>query len=170
MALTEYTLHLYNRPIDHFRYLLDRTTDDGYEYLRLDASYQRGSVWTAEQKRNLIRSALEGIPLGAVYVNFRTGHRHQAWVVDGKQRIEALIGFEKGEFTIPAEWLTPAMLGDAPATGEIRFDQLSHGFQNTWGMMRTIAVYESRLPDEAAEKDLFERINYGGTPQDAQAA
>jgi hypothetical protein len=169
MALTEYGLQLYNRPIDHFADLLRRDERDEYRYLDLNASYQRGSVWTLDQKRNLIRSVLEGIPIGAVYLNYRPEARHTAIVVDGKQRIEALIGFERDEFSIPADWLTDDMLGGmAGEADEILFSQTTRKFQNTWGMTRTVAVYESRLPGEAAEKDLFDRINFGGCPQGEQ--
>jgi hypothetical protein len=167
MPLTEYLLDLYNRPVDHFAALVRRGEEvgDAGKLLRLDAAYQRGSVWTIEQKRNLIRSVLEGIPLGAIYLNYREGHPHQAWVVDGKQRIEALVGFERGEFGIPAEWLTEQQLGRAAEPGEtVTFDQTSRGFQTTWGMTRTVAVYQSQLPDEAAERNLFERVNFGGSP------
>lgn len=171
MALTEYQLQLYNRPIDHFADLLrrERKEDSGYKFLRLDATYQRGSVWDEQRRRNLIRSVLEGIPIGAIYLNFRKGHPHQAWVVDGKQRIEALVGFENGEFAIAAEWVSGELLAeDVEPDAMVTFTQLSEKFQRGWGMVRTVAVYESRLPDEAREAALFDRINFGGCLHDQQ--
>ena len=55
----------YNSPISRFTY--ENALDD-YD---LNPSYQRGHVWGVERKRNLIKSMLMGLPIGAIIVNNR---------------------------------------------------------------------------------------------------
>jgi hypothetical protein len=76
---------------------------DKPDRLDLNPPYQRGSVWGVERKRNLIRSLLMGLPIGAVFLNSR--HIMQPdRVVDGKQRIEAILDFLGDGLAVPAEW------------------------------------------------------------------
>lgn len=76
----------------------------GDDYLDLDAPYQRGSVWTVDQRRWLIRSVLLGIPVGSILVA-NTDNGDKPWrIVDGKQRIEAIRAFANDEFDVPASW------------------------------------------------------------------
>lgn len=84
--------------------------------LDLDAPYQRGSVWDVERRRNLIRSLLMGLPIGAVVVAQLPYTRDRnVRVVDGKQRIEALRAFFAGDVTVPGWWFDPADLADGEA-------------------------------------------------------
>lgn len=131
----------------------------------LNPPYQRGSVWTAEQRVNLIRSLLEGIPCGIVYRNFRGFHRAKPYViVDGKQRIETIRGFVAGEFSVPADWFREQDLAEG-AGSEVSYLGLSVDGRRIFDHC-SLAVYETRLPSEAEERILYERVNYGGTPHD----
>lgn len=169
MSLHEYVMQQYARPVGHFHFLMIRY--DEKNCLRLDAPYQRGSVWSVEQKRNLIKSILEGIPIGAVFVNFRSEDRHVGWVVDGKQRIEAIVGFMQDEFTIPTEWLVDKDVPEGFDEPDILFSQANPRFHRRFDMgSATVATYETTLPDEVAEAQLYLRINYGGVPQTQEDA
>ena len=41
---------------------------DRGEWMDLNAPYQRGSVWTLDMRRNLIKSLLMGLPVGSIIV------------------------------------------------------------------------------------------------------
>src|ERR1044071_6477591 len=89
--------------------------------LVLDPPYQRGDVWTEEQRVNLIRSLLMGVPIPALIVNRRGGNSAwsekygdvgEAWYacIDGKQRITTGVLWFTGYLFIPSSWLRPEFL------------------------------------------------------------
>lgn len=86
---------------------------DDDQYLVLDPSFQRGAVWTLAQKRAWIESILADLPLPAIFINrFGTvggGHEKYGFkdiVIDGQQRIRALVAFMAGEFKVHGEKFT----------------------------------------------------------------
>ena len=79
----------------------------GHE-LRVKPEYQRGTVWKLPQKQGLIDSLLRGyqIPLFYVHLEARpnnyTGEIEKtAWLVDGQQRLAAIVGYRQNEFALP---------------------------------------------------------------------
>jgi hypothetical protein len=60
--------------------------------LNLTPSYQRGDVWTSTDRQALIESVLRGIPLPSIIL-LETGPATPREVVDGKQRLTALLRF-----------------------------------------------------------------------------
>lgn len=158
MKLERLQLSATNRPLDVIRYWYN---DKGME---LNAPYQRGDVWGVTRQRNLIRSILLGVPIPSIVINDRAS---AGWdqliscaVIDGKQRITAIIGFLNGTLAIPAEWLGVA--GDSE--GLVRFDFLPLPMQR--GIkFHPIAFCEGQLPSIEAEREVFDLINFGGVPQ-----
>lgn len=78
-----------------------------HDHFDLNAPYQRGSVWTVDQQRNLIKSLLMGLPIGSIITSdlpFQAGNPYSYRVVDGKQRIEAIRAFIDGTLAVPSEW------------------------------------------------------------------
>lgn len=156
------------------------------DILDLNPPYQRGLVWTDEQRENLIRSLLEGIPCGIIYRNFR-GYKHPVTysIVDGKQRIDTVRRFYDGEMTVPADWFGKADLsvdypspgssfrypakGDVDARGRVSYLGLSDQGQRLFDMS-SLAVYETNQLSPAMEEVLYERVNYGGTPHEPKDA
>lgn len=142
---------------------------DRDDKLELNPPYQRGSVWTLEQRRALIESILRGIPIGAVTINDRwasngyTGDIGYA-VVDGKQRIETIRRFFGDEFSVPADWFEDDEIADEDEDGEIRFSQLTERGQRraeNW----PIPTIQSVIPKIAGEARLYGLLNGGGTVQ-----
>lgn len=91
--------------------------------LDIDPEFQRGFVWTLEQKQALIVSLLNEMPIGAFYVNklniyqdlpygsdsravieqrnlIKERSRCDNVLYDGKQRINAILSYLKGEFFV----------------------------------------------------------------------
>ena len=68
---------------------------DRDENLNLSASFQRNPVWRDPQKSNLIESILLSLPIPELYIQIKTdaGGRSQYTVVDGQQRIRAILEF-----------------------------------------------------------------------------
>lgn len=151
-----------NRPIDVF---LSWADDEG---LDISPPYQRGVVWGLRRKRALIRSLVIGVPIPALVLNNRirtSDDEHtftpDQWqrmaVIDGKQRISAILGFLKDEFAVPGEWF-------GREEEEIFFSQLAHGPQRKF---KNIAVpcAEGTLVSIAEEQLVFELINFSGLAQ-----
>lgn len=139
--------------------------------LVLDPSYQRDSVWTADQRLALVRSILSGIPIGAVFLNTRPDPVEPYRVVDGRQRIEAMRDFVAGLVRFPAAWVASADLAGVPdAAGMVAFSDLSVAAQRVIRMTTKVSAYETRLETEDEERELFRLINFTGTPMEGPAS
>lgn len=123
---------------------------------------QRDLVWTVEQKSALILTILrdQKIPPIVVIQNEKDEDRKYNWqVIDGKQRMTTLFGYLKNEFAIVYEGI------------EYFFKDLPEDCQkqilNYNGI--TVDVHYSYDDDPITDQtkiDLFEEINWLGTPQD----
>lgn len=142
--------------------------------LELDAPYQRGDVWTTDQRRLLIKSLMLGVPIPAIIVNDRgivafthpDGRRDWRYaVVDGKQRVTTLLDFFDSELDVPQSWFAPdARTGghDSDDGRYVYFADLTRTAQRHIENA-PITVIEARLPSLQAEADLFVLLNRGGT-------
>lgn len=65
--------------------------------LDLNPGYQRGAVWTNKQKRMLVDTILRDMDIPKIYVREVSGE-YDYEIVDGQQRLRAVIDFCKGEF------------------------------------------------------------------------
>ena len=142
--------------------------------MELAAPYQRSSVWTARQRINLVRSWATRIPVPAVVINNRgtndwTGERSfYCSVVDGKQRIETAVAWFDGKLAVPSSWFEAGACLTVVATGDgdyVTFDGLHETQQRRFSNWAQLPVLEAQLPTVAAEAELYELINTGGTAQ-----
>lgn len=149
-----------NRPID----VVDHWRKN--EWLNLNPPYQRGEVWGPIRQKSLIFSLVVGIPIPSIVVNDRASaglFETEACedityaIIDGKQRIRAILAWIDGELGVPGEWFDSS-------SREVTFDQLDlvtrRKFRN-----KTLAFSEAVLGTIEQEKQVFELINYGGVPQ-----
>lgn len=83
--------HLY---LQAYSFNAERFTHGDQSLFDLGPEYQRGSVWTLEQRRNLIRSLIMGLPIGSIVLNDRSpgavvvdvfGSPAMFGVIDGNQ-------------------------------------------------------------------------------------
>lgn len=137
------------------------------ERLWLDPPFQRGSVWTLEQKQRLIESFLDELPVPPIAMeqvwNWSTeqqalvpGHEWCYMVIDGRQRCEALLGFVDGTFAVRGEY----------------FRDQPEAFQRHFGNS-SLAVITTRLGSLRACADLYVRLLTTGTahtPAEIEAA
>jgi hypothetical protein len=137
--------------------------EDDPEHWMLDAPYQRKRLWSEEQNRNLIKSLLQGIPIGVLFVNHRSWSHASLYVVDGKQRISAIRDFVEGNLAVPAEWFEPEDV--VAGYGEmVHYDGLSLRARRFFDSS-AVAVAESKLPDLKGEAELYLLVNFGGVAQ-----
>jgi hypothetical protein len=185
MPLPEISLQSYRYTVGHY------ASDWRDEKFDLDAPYQRGSVWTVEQRQALIKSLLMGIPVGTVIIAVQPyGADAHYRVVDGKQRVETIQLFVRGEFPIPSEWVEWERVREecrhqVADSGLVYFAELDDRFRRTFenkpfpseefkpgeeylGRKDGNPVYRSRTAEEslAFEAMVYGLVNSGGTPQD----
>lgn len=145
--------------------------------------YQRGHVWTLEQRIRLVESWCRGIPVPAVMVNDRTngdwvrnyGAEHLStgramWaVIDGKQRLETARAWFAGEFAVPASWFPDAEVEHITATSDgpyVTYRGLTKRGQTVMAMTGSMQpVTTAKVGSLEAEADLYLLVNGGGTAQ-----
>jgi len=67
--------------------------------LDIEPPWQRKDVWPLGKKRELIKSLILGIPLPSIILHRKSGR----WsIIDGKQRLTAIVQYLRNEFKLPA--------------------------------------------------------------------
>lgn len=185
VGLPEISLQTTSSPIEEF--VVSGRSEDS---LILDAPYQRGSVWSEERQRNLLRSLLMKLPIGAVVISRLPMDEEKCdRVVDGKQRIEAIRAFVDGDLQIPSDWVHNRWLPegwDAPTAGYSDFT--TEGQRRFKGRSLPVIRFDptkdsTRQPDGSwahrdrdagemlrAEAELYGLINFGGVAQTEEDA
>ncbi|MFE1476509.1 DUF262 domain-containing protein [Streptomyces cyaneofuscatus] len=150
--------------------------------LDLAPDYQRGDVWTEDQRIALIRSWLTGTPTGVVILNDRTtpewkeanGYdptdRGEAMYacIDGRQRITTAYRWYDDELAVPASWFSAA---DVTATEEtadgayVRISGLSKPARLKFANRAHLSVAMAKVATVADEAEIYLLVNGGGTPQ-----
>lgn len=89
---------------NYLEYHIERQSDEGAAPLDLDPDFQRAHVWTPKQQTEYVEYILKGGTSGReLYFNctgWMSDYRGPYVIVDGKQRLEAVRRFMRGE--IPA--------------------------------------------------------------------
>ena len=141
-----------------------------------DLPYQRGAVWTTEQRILLIYSILSGTPIPALIINDRPrrmwfaadGTQNAVYaVIDGQQRITAVRMFMEGALLVPATWFEPEDVISREYTDDgpyVRYHDLARRAQRRVENA-PVPVAEARLGSVAEEVEVYLRVNGSGTPQ-----
>ncbi|QIB51795.1 DUF262 domain-containing protein [Pseudomonas sp. OIL-1] len=119
--------------------------------------YQRELVWSEEQQSRFIESIFLNLPIPYLYVADVTEGEDEGRIeiVDGSQRIRTLVRFISNEFRLDKLKMLPMLNGftfkDFSISRQLRFKRKT---------MRMIELIEV---DEEARRQLFDRLNTGGT-------
>ncbi|MFB8025975.1 MULTISPECIES: DUF262 domain-containing protein [unclassified Streptomyces] len=181
---TEAPIQYTNFEIKHERASsLARLADDGH--LDLNPPYQRGSVWTLDQRIALVESWLRGISVGSVVLADRWNYRwHDAdgkpfdpesgamlACVDGQQRITTARMWFADEFAVPASWFPAEHVERTEDTDDgpyVRFSYLSRPGRNKMTLEASLQSETVKtatcIEDEAR---IYLLRNEGGTAQTA---
>ena len=152
--------------------------------ITMDPPYQRGSVWTEDQRIALVQTWLRGLPAGVVILADRCT---EAWIatnqgldpyetgeglwacVDGKQRLTTAVMWFGSEFAIPASWLPADHVETTEDTDDgpyVRQNGLTPKGQRFMERYCSLLVAETKdCASEAEEAAFYLLVNGGGTPQ-----
>lgn len=150
----------------------------------LDPPYQRGSVWTLDQRIALVESWLRGLPAGVVILAdrgtelwrranrgadpYETGKGIWA-VIDGKQRLTTAIAWFSSEFAVPASWVPEDYVAKTEDTDDgpyFRFNGMTDKGRRFMQNYCSLMVAETKdCATEAGEARFYLLVNGGGTPQ-----
>jgi len=96
--------------------------------MEMNPPYQRGPVWSYDQRIGLVRSWIMRVPVPAVIIDDRSSYNWTGpdpydgnlpiWaVVDGKQRLETAVAWFTDELAVPASWFPPICDGHTSRSG-----------------------------------------------------
>jgi len=150
--------------------------------LDINPPYQRGDVWTEDQRVALMWSLLAGIPVPSIIIN----DRHGDWwadtttydknnpqgasyaVIDGKQRLLAVRAWYSGELSIPASWIPSDEVGTTEETEDgpyVRATVLTDLGRRMTGERIHLSVAEATVSSLREEAQIYLLVNGAGTVQ-----
>jgi hypothetical protein len=110
--------------------------------------WQRGLVWTEQQKIAFIESAWLGISIGTyAYNQARMDSPYDYLLVDGQQRMNAIQDYVEDVF---------------PVFG-FRWSELAPADERRWSLTTSFSCYTIETEDEAALRNYYNLTNFGGT-------
>ncbi|MBE4739810.1 DUF262 domain-containing protein [Streptomyces caniscabiei] len=128
--------------------------------LDISPGYQRRPRWDIYRQSRLIESFLLNIPVPAIYLNEDEAGMYS--VIDGMHRIAAIVDFFGDRYALSGLEVF------YEANGK-KFSDLDPGMQRTLAARATMrATVISHLSDPVMKYDLFQRLNMGGVPLNAQ--
>jgi hypothetical protein len=172
--------HQTDEPIEHLNLSPTARTIKGQFDLLMsgdmtaDAPYQRGAVWTEEQRILLLKSIIAGTPIPALIIADRSSS--PTWtvedpyyaVIDGKQRLLTLKAWFTNTLAVPASWFTPKDVEFTIDTDDgpyVTFEGL-HAYRVRWFKnIATIPVVECTTKSVQEEAEIYLRVNGAGTAQ-----
>ncbi|MEM7247040.1 MAG: DUF262 domain-containing protein [Acidobacteriota bacterium] len=145
-----------NHPISHFRKYYD---DD---HLDLSPTFQRKAVWSKAQSSYLIDSILNDLPIPEIFVRSVTdpGGATTLEVVDGQQRLRAIIQFYQGDLELSGSDVTPSLEGTS-------WNDLSSAAKKKFWAYKLV-TRELESASDAEVRDMFRRLNANQSNLNAQ--
>jgi hypothetical protein len=119
--------------------------------------FQRRGVWRPAQKQRFIESLLLGFPVPGIFLVEQPGKKYL--VLDGQQRLNALVDFYAGKFKLDADKVDDRF---ADATYESLTEDLARSLDDTF-IQSIIIRTPSSLNEYESVYQIFERLNSGGT-------
>lgn len=148
------------------------------EMLKVNPEYQRGAVWTKDQKKRLIDSVLRGYPIPLMYLHRKTHvvgslRSDVLEVIDGQQRINAIYEFSEGSFPLfdpvadEEQARFPNFIKNQPCEWARKtFDTLPEGLKTRF-LDTPLSVVNIETENDNEARDLFIRLQ-AGTPLNSQ--
>ena len=128
--------------------------------LDIEPPWQRKDVWPLKKKRELIKSLILGIPLPSIILHKKSGR----WsIIDGKQRLTAIVQYLRNEFKLPA---FPATVGPLRESSRAFYDL--EGKKSLPADLRTsldlqeVPALEFRDVPETRLRTIFQLYNVAG--------
>lgn len=117
-------------------------------------TWQREIKWTDTQNERFIKSVYSGVYLGLFIYNdaISTAPHLDGLLIDGQQRLNAIERYLADDFALAAP------NGDQFYWSELTEDERSHFYRMNFNFQVV------RISDEQQLKDLYNILNFGGTP------
>lgn len=145
-----------------------------------DASYQRKSdVWSEDKKSFLIDSILKNYPIPAIYMRpiVDNDGKTKYDIVDGKQRLQAIIAFITDEIPLTEYFFEDAFIDESNSdsaeeiSGEL-FSEIKSNSSNI-DYIRQFWTYQLQIEylyeeDDSLVSSVFDRLNRNGEPLNRQ--
>lgn len=148
--------------------------------LLLDPEYQRGDVWSTDQRIALVYSLLVGATIPSITIGSRA---HPQWtgrpvpsdgrgwrvVIDGRQRLTTIVMWLRGDFAVPASWFPADEVVTVEDTDDgpyVRYSGLTERGQDR-SERGALLIVEGEFNSVAEEASVYVLLNGGGTPQTA---
>jgi hypothetical protein len=148
----------------------------------MNPPYQRGRVWTEDQKIGLVRSWLTGTPTGVVILNDRatpgwddangtSGYDDGLPVyacIDGQQRLTTAYDWFDDAFAVPASWFAAEDVTVTEDTDDgpyVRWSGLTLPRQRHFKNRAHLTVATAHVNTVQEEAAVYVLVNGGGTPQ-----
>lgn len=140
--------------------------------LAVNAEYQRGAVWSLDQKKKLIDSIFRGYPIPIIYLNkikrqVGTHSRDDLEIIDGQQRLNALHEYYEGAFPLydPLKEFEkarfPAFIKEmACEWGGKTYQELPEDLRKEFAE-KSLIIAEITKAEENEVRDLFVRLQAG---------
>lgn len=130
--------------------------------LILQPDYQRRFVMKPQIASKLIESILLNIPLPTVYLNEEDDG---SWsVIDGQQRLTAIISFISGKFLYDNKEFKLSGLNVLSELNKKTFKELNEVYQEKIMNTSIRAIIIKKESNEDIKFEIFERLNTGSTP------
>ena len=139
---------------------------DMEDSLVLEPDFQRSYVWPRKKKIQLIESILLGIPLPSFY--FSEDINSNLLVVDGKQRLNAIIGFINNNSSMYLEKQFSFLTQDKEEMNKIFFRDLEDNIQRRIEDFSLMCYIIGAGTAPLLQNEIFVRVNRGGVPLNSQ--
>lgn len=151
-------MHRYLNTTQHTVTWFKKAEDAGE--LEIRPPFQRNPVWSDKQKSSLIDTILLEYPIPELYMQelIDEDGREKHVVVDGQQRIRAVLGFIEGDFQLDSE---------SPVAPMASFDDLAPPHRKKIFEYNFVIRLLPDIPDEEL-RAIFQRINRNTVTLNAQ--
>ena len=146
--------------IDQGRYPVDQLVNMFLETGRMNdkSDYQRGKTWGYDRKSRLIESLIMNIPIPPVYLFERDYNKYD--ILDGKQRISALVEFYNNDYELEGLDVWSGLNGK-------KYNELTPTLKNALNrsyISSIVIMKESSNNNDNTIliRTIFERLNSGG--------
>lgn len=129
--------------------------------------FQRQYVWKHNQASRFIESLLLGLPVPGVFLS-KDPESSKLLVIDGQQRLKTIQYFVNGVFVNDRKF---KLKGVQPEFEGLSYDDLPEDLKtefNDYVIHATIIRQDEPSNDQSSIYHIFERLNTGGTPLQAQ--
>lgn len=126
---------------------------DKEKKLEIRPDFQRREVWSKAAKIMLIDTIIRDIPMPKFYLETKVSDEHPTFrvVIDGQQRITAILDYLNGNISMPNDY-------DIEGWGGKHFSELSEANKNKF-LNYELNVNNLVNPTEKEVRDLYSRVN-----------